>query len=256
MNSNINFAANAEEKERRLTEERRALKLQRKQRLEALVRKRKANLQFLKKFHEGGCFWLNTILFNVEDIRHYARAVVPKQRAEAFFRLGLGLGKIVHLSKGCSIIRAFSQLMEEWEYYIAGTAMQSVKYMMAKNSPCIYPQTVPLEGMTDLSRPSLYKFQNAITYEYLDDVNVGLELDYLEVLPALCEVLYQVYDKLYHEETFSNSVIYETVIRLDTRIKHHVINCIAKELTDVSNQKLKVGTHMIRSIAGHRSSIL
>ena len=41
-------ATNAEEKERRLAEERRALKLQRRQRLEALVRKRKANLQFLK----------------------------------------------------------------------------------------------------------------------------------------------------------------------------------------------------------------
>lgn len=145
---------------------------------------------------------MNTILFSIEDIRHYAHFVVPKQRADAFFRLGLGLGKIVHLSKGLSIVRAFSQLMEEWEYYIAGTAMQSVKYMMAKNSPCIYPQTVPLEGMSDLSRPTLYKFQNAITYEYLDDVNVGLEIDYLEVLPALCEVLYQVYDKLYHEESF------------------------------------------------------
>lgn len=41
-------AASQEEKERRLAEERQALKLQRKQRLEALVRKRKANLQFLK----------------------------------------------------------------------------------------------------------------------------------------------------------------------------------------------------------------
>lgn len=128
--------------------------------------------------------------------------IVPKQRAEAFFKLGLGLGRIVHLPKGLPIVRAFSQLMEEWEYYIAGSAMQSVKYVMAKSSPCLYPQSVPLEGMTDLTRPSVYKFQSNITFEYLDDVNIGLELDYLEVLPALCEVLYQVYDKLHHEETF------------------------------------------------------
>lgn len=145
---------------------------------------------------------MNTTLFSLEDIRHYVHNVVPPQRAEAFFKLGLGLGRIVHLPKGLPIIRAFSQLMEEWEYYIAGTAMQGMKYVMAKNSPCIYPQTVALEGLSDLTRPSVYKFQNSITYEYLDDVNVGLDMDYLEVLPALCEVLFQVYDKLYHVETF------------------------------------------------------
>lgn len=141
-------------------------------------------------------------MFSGDDIRHYVQQVVPKQRAEAFFKLGLGLGRIVHLPKGLPIVRAFSQLMEEWEYYIAGSAMQSVKYVMAKSSPCLYPQSAPLEGMTDLTRPSVYKFQSSITFEYLDDVNIGLELDYLEVLPALCEVLYQVYDKLHHEETF------------------------------------------------------
>lgn len=45
--SSQNNTASQEEKERRLLEERQALKLQRKQRLEALVRKRKTNLQYL-----------------------------------------------------------------------------------------------------------------------------------------------------------------------------------------------------------------
>lgn len=116
--------------------------------------------------------------------------------------LGLSLGRILYLTKGVATVRAFSQLMEEWEYHFAGTAMQSVKYVMAKNSSFVYPSTVPLEGMNDLTRPTVYKFHNSIAYEYLDTTHVGLELDYVEVLAALCETLYQVYDKLHHEETY------------------------------------------------------
>ncbi len=52
-----------------------------------------------------------------------------------------------------------------------------------------------------------------------------------------------------------NSVAYETVVRLDARIKHHVINMIAKELTDLSGQKVNASTQLLRSIAGHRSAI-
>ncbi len=111
---------------------------------------------------------------------------------------------MLSLNPGTATVRAFSQLIEEWEYYNAGTAMQSVKYMMAKNSPCVYPQTIPADGnMTDLTRPLVYKFNNNVVYEYLDVTHIAFDLDYLEVLRSLCDVLYKLYDKLFHVECFS-----------------------------------------------------
>lgn len=193
-----------DEKEKKLAEERanNALKLQRKQRLDVLVKKRKLNFTYLKKLHQGGTFWLNITLFTKDDIQRYAKNVVRKQRIESYFLLGLSISKIIALNPGPSIVRAFSQLIEEWEYFNSGTAMQSVKYVMAKNSPCIYPQTVPIEGMGDLARPSVYKFNNTVVYEYLQIVPINFDLDYPEVIISLCDMMEKLYDKLFHKESF------------------------------------------------------
>lgn len=63
------------------------MKLHRKQRLEGIIRKRTANLSYLKKVHQGGCFWLNVFLFSEEEIDKYVASKVPKQRTEAYFHL-------------------------------------------------------------------------------------------------------------------------------------------------------------------------
>lgn len=225
MYGNSPILSIADEKERKAAEDRAqqaALRLQRKQRLEALIRKRKANVEYLKviiipvlwwlvwfdlidaqKFHEGGCLWLNTTLFTSDDLRKYARVAVPKQRIQSYFMLGMSLARILYLPGGLPTVRAVAQLIEEWGYYHSGTAMQSVKYMMAKNSPCIYPQTAAsAEGTNDLSRPTIFKFNSAVVYEYLDTTHIALELDYIEVLIALCDSLHSIYGKLFHEETF------------------------------------------------------
>jgi len=169
-----------------------------------------------------------------------------------------GLEKKVsrYLPGGLPTVRAVAQLIEEWEYYHSGSAMQSMKYMMAKNSPCIYPQTVPVEGVTDLAKPTIFKFNSSVVYEYLDTTHIALELDYIEVLIALCDTLHNIYGKLFHEETFGNQAVYDTAVRLDARIKHHVINMVAKELTELSNRRIKASTQFIRSLSAHRSSEL
>lgn len=156
----------------------------------------------VQKFHEGGCLWLNTTLFTSDNLRKYARVTVPKQRTQSFFMLGMSLARILFLPGGMPTVRGVAQLIEEWEYYNSGTAMQSVKYMMAKNSSCIYPQTVALEGANDFARPTIFKFNSSVVYEYLDTTHIALELDYIEVLIALCDTLHNIYGKLFHEETF------------------------------------------------------
>lgn len=192
-----------EEKEKKLAEERaqNALKLQRKQRLEALIRKRKSNLLYLKKIHTGDCYWLNSCLFTKEDLINYGKNEVSKQKIESFFILGLSIARILDIPNGLNFIRAFSQLIEEWEYYYSGTAMQGMKYMMAKTSPCIYPNLVPTEsGLQDIQRPCVYKFLTNIVYEYLQLLNINFELDYRLVMINLCDMIWKLYDKLFYPD--------------------------------------------------------
>lgn len=66
----------------------------------------------------------------------------------------------------------------------------------------------------------------------------------------LCTELSKLYEKLIHEECYSNQVIYDAIVRLDTRVKHHIINLVSKEVTDASAAKMKSGTRTLRSLAG------
>ena len=80
--------------------------------------------------------------------------------------------------------------------------MQSVKFVMAKNSNCIYPHTIPIEGFTDLQRPNIYKFSNTVVFEYLQVPHIPFDLNYVEVLSALCDALSKLYDKFLQEECY------------------------------------------------------
>eukprot|EP01040_Poterioochromonas_malhamensis_P007116 gene7116-7687_t len=145
--------------------------------------------------------------------------------------------------------------MEEWEYYNAGSTYQSMKYVMAKTSPCVYPNTVPIEGMSDLTRPTIYKFNNTIVYEFLQVHTIAYELDYREVVIQLADILYKLYENLFDQESYSNQVVYDTIVRLDTRIKHHFINLIAKEFTELSLHKMKESTLELRRLSGAKVAI-
>lgn len=63
---------------------------------------------------------MNTALFSKKDIRETMVNMVPKQRTESFFFLGMSISKITTYIVGLQAVRAFSQLIEEWEYFNAG----------------------------------------------------------------------------------------------------------------------------------------
>jgi len=63
---------------------------------------------------------LNITLFSKKDIRRYVSTAVVKQRTESFFLLGLSVAKITSYQIGLHSVRAFSQLIEEWEYFNSG----------------------------------------------------------------------------------------------------------------------------------------
>jgi hypothetical protein len=199
-----NSSETADDIERKLNEERifAALKLQRKQRLEALIEKRKNNFKYMKKVHSGDCYWLNALFVDDMELNVHIKEKVGGIRAIMYYFLGLSLSKILDLPSGPTTIRAFAQLLEEWEYMFASVPMQGMKYVMARSSAYAYPQFNPNDGDVDQIRSAIYKFNNDVVYEHLQYPHVPFDLDYLEVFHGLCDMLHSLYDKLWHEDAF------------------------------------------------------
>jgi len=244
-----------------------AHKLQRKHRLLAVVMKRQANIQYLHRVHLGDFYWLNCVLISKQTLRNLVRQESYKQRAVSFFYLGFSLARLLNLPNGTTFINSVCQLFEEWEYYFSGSAVQSVKYVLSRNSTSNYPQTLNINNRSSLQLlttnepintsksfrpPSLSRFNNTIVYEVLQCPHLSQSLDYLQVLLSLCEVLTQLYSKLSHPDSYTNKSLYDAIVKLDLRIKHHFINLVSKELTELS---FRIMRRDLLDVRGSRSTI-
>jgi len=87
----------------------------------------------------------------------------------------------------------------------------------------------------------LWKFQKDIVYEYFTPVSphVAYPLSYDVVLDTLCSVLISIYLRFNEEICYSNNHVYEALVKLDAKVKHHIINPVARELTDESMNILR-----------------
>ena len=184
---------------------------QRRQRLDTLVNKRKANFAYLKKIHEGNSFWLNSVSMSAIDIRHFlALNGTAWERLLSYFYLGLSFGKILECATGFELVRESLRLFDEWEYYFSTFSVQSVKYIMARNVPTAFPDVTDY----DISRQTINKFNNDILFERLLTPHVGFDLDYVAVMQILCEVLSKIYENIWSEECYRFyfiSVIFSTI---------------------------------------------
>lgn len=216
-----------------------AQRIQRMAQVEAMVEKRTNNLSYLKELHIKGGYWLNSVLIGDAELKEYRQTVVPDERVPQLYALGLSLGKLLDMRSGALLVRALLQLFEEWEYAISGAAAQSMKWMLAKQSSLPYASSGALGSVEDPFRPSIYHFHGDVAYEHLVDAPTGLELDYFEVMHALCETLSLVYRKFLEEDCFTNVHIFDGVVRIDGKVKHHLINLVAKELTETATQRVQ-----------------
>ena len=73
------------------------LRLQRKQRLEAIVYHRKKNIRYIRDVHLGNRFWLNCIHLTAQEIDKHMIPILGTRRILAFFHLGIGISKILDL---------------------------------------------------------------------------------------------------------------------------------------------------------------
>ena len=181
----------------------RAHMLQRKQRIAAMISKRRSNLQYLKKFHEGEHYWMNIVLMTKFDLDEYVKKHIKTPRILGYFYLGVSFSKLYDNTIGCSasdplhkaeyvtlFIKGITQLIEEFEYHLLSSTMQSVKYVMAKSVPCVYPNISSPDNDIESTevenaviKSTLYKYQSDIVYEYLLVPHLPFEdhLNYLEI---------------------------------------------------------------------------
>ena len=211
-----------------------------------MVIKRKENISYLCRFHHGGVFWLNCIMLKAPMNPSARRTVM-------YYSLGMSASNLLVQEgmKGFHFVYAFAQLMEEWEYHFSSPTMQGMKLLLARNSSTPYPQTIissNSEKEEDLvGRISVHKHNGNVVYEYLMTPPLPIEFDYVEVLTALSEVLTSLYDKFLSEECYSNVTMYDAIMKLDSRIKHHFISLISKEITETCMTSLKVENQSLRN---------
>ena len=275
-----------------------------------MVFKRKSNFAYLKKTMEGNGHWLNCVRLTKADIRRFVLQNIPNQRTIMYLYLSMSISNLLgetYPSNG-HVVRAFLQLLEEYEYYFSGTTVQSVKYLMAKNSPSMFPvsfvapssgsqntTSVPsgiasqnntiaaagigpsaLAGLLDNDDmavsptldtsdsgiapqtsskgrsttagggPSIHKFDSTIVFEHLITCHLPFELDHVEVCVGLCEILISLYDRFPCEECYTNPVIYDSIMKIDGRMKRYVVSLLAKELTDFCTVAVKNETETLR----------
>ena len=206
-----------QENEKKLIEERTfaALKLQRKQRLESLIEKRKNNLSYLIIVHLGETYWLNSILLNRKEITLLLEDKVQGVRGLMFYYLGLSLSLLLNKVNGYEVISSFLQLFEEWEYYFSSIPMQGMKYVLARNSSLYYPSLLANNNNNNnnnneindreyqIRNIGLYKYNNEIIFEFLQTPEIPFELNYIEVFINLCQMLISLYEKFWHEDSFT-----------------------------------------------------
>lgn len=129
----VQFNETNEERHKRIAAENASTQgiVKRKKRLEHLVEKRKRNFQYIKDLHQGGTYFLNSVLVSRKSVYDVVSQKDFENRTRMLYCLGLSLSALFDLANGPNTVQAFSQLMEEWEYtFDSAPAIQSLHSAM------------------------------------------------------------------------------------------------------------------------------
>jgi len=217
---------------------------QRKKTISKIIEKRCENITYLRRIYEQekSIQWLNIAVIDPKKIINKIGKEKIQKRAKSWFFLGLSLAPLVKIPNIPTYVRSLAQIMEEYEYYI--------EYMNSKDSlRNLYKTggTVNLDNEFEEIKPKLHKVGNHVAYEFLSVFNVPCELSYFHIIFSLCDVLKIVYQK-FNDECCSTKRIYETIIKLDTRLKNHFFGVLEKEVHKLAKKTVQTDTSDIESV--------
>ena len=100
--------------------------------VEDIVKHRLFNLSYLQAMHnaehDGNCtqMWLNSVHLNCKDIINFYDEDRQEKKANKWFLLALGFGKIISLETARSSLKGCLQLMTEYDYYTSSATVQTM----------------------------------------------------------------------------------------------------------------------------------
>ncbi len=97
------------------------------------MQRRQAAFDYVKRAHRGEAFYLNSIRLRPAELCAHAQTTDPARNVR-FLTLGLSVGKLLEGAGGAAAVRAFAQMMEEYEYHVASAAAQSMVRLSATDN--------------------------------------------------------------------------------------------------------------------------
>lgn len=140
--------------------------------MEFIVQKRVENLEYIRKFHEGQVFWMNTVKVSPSEIEKAYQSQTLQKRLEQWFTLGMSMAPLIQIDNGYEFVRACSQLLEEFEYHFSNMAVQGMKILKAFTNNFVDDDTPPVITSQKTIKPSIHKSNGSVVYEFLQTPNI------------------------------------------------------------------------------------
>lgn len=236
--------------------------------IDYVVARRQQSWNYIKRAHQGEVHWLNVI--------HLSKGLIVKsmppdklaKRIRRWFMLGLSFGRLLELSEGATLVRALSQLVEEYEHFIGAKLDVSSKLDSGATEsdqaaqPFLYTgsaygsasahavvavaaqqaqQAAAAGSQHETIKPTLRKVGREIMYEYLQTQATVMadHLDYCEIVHSLCDVLSLIYSK-FLDASCQPASVHEAILRLDRKLKQLILTKITADLSnDVAGPAMK-----------------
>jgi hypothetical protein len=226
--------------------------------IDYVVARRQQSWNYIKRAHMGEVHWLNVL--------HLSKALIMKsmppekltKRTRRWFMLGLSFGRLLELSEGATLVRALSQLVEEYEHFIGakldvsksdatqtevdqqaqpflytGSAYGSASAHAVVAVAAQQAQQAAASSQQETIKPTLRKVGRGIMYEYLQTQATVMpeHLDYCEIVHSLCDVLSLIYSK-FLDASCQPASVHEAILRLDRKLKQLILTKITADLSN------------------------
>ncbi|GAA5986713.1 hypothetical protein JCM11641_007748 [Rhodosporidiobolus odoratus] len=168
--------------------------------LRQLVGRRMTAWTYLKNAGEGRVYWFNTILLTTDDMRATFPNDKMRNRSTRFAVLGMSLASLLDIAPAQDFLRSLSNLVQEYE------AIPDERFG-GKNPPkSLFKVGSKSRRAVGLSSTSAggggAEFSMGLPQEggeasYLLIPNIPFDLDYFQVLITTCDMLIEIYHKIY-----------------------------------------------------------
>lgn len=204
--------------------------------IERMVRTRTENLKYLRRFFDSDSsmhrnFWMNTIEIGPELAVALSESKDCQSLTQEWFCIGRSLADLQMKGNGTHFVRAASQLMEEFSFYVSNVALQSVRQLKYLGSPPGFLDEASLSDSDVDFKPRLCRLHGSTVFQYLQIFPVPFSLDFGEVTTSLCDILVLSYKK-FIDESSASPPIFEWVLKLDAKFKHHFFGLISRRVND------------------------